>query len=658
MTLSGAKRLNVGIFAHVDAGKTTTTEHILYESGRTRALGSVDAGTAVTDSMDIERQRGISVRAAMTSFTWKNVQINLVDTPGHVDFLSEVERSLRVMDSAVLIISAVEGVQPQTELIWNALRKLKIPTLIFVNKMDRIGADSKRVLEQIRTYLSPDVLPIQLPLGHEQDFYTAVDLWSTDADPDAQQSLFESLAERDESLLESYISGEDISLEQWREYAVNWSKSANIFPLLYGSAAKGIGITTLLDAMVAYLPEAGGDAESPLSGIVFKIERDKSMGRMAFVRLYEGTLRNRDMIINHTQSIQEKVTQIRKVDGGQSEDLGLLMAGDIAAVCGLAHVRIGDVLGVPDSIPAEAKLAIPLLTVRAHWNNEVDYPKVVQALQELSDEDPLLDVQWLQDERELHVKVMGPIQLEILSSVLETRYGLQVTFGKPSVIYKETPKSVGEGYIAYTMPKPCWAVLRFRIEPGPRGSGLQYDAQVRTDDLLLQYQNEVARRVPEALQQGLLGWEVTDLKVTLIEGQHHVWHTHPLDFAVATPMGIMDGLANVGTILLEPILRIRIVVPEENGGRVMNDLVQMRGTFEPPVLQGDRMVIEGYLPVATSIDYPIELSSYTKGRSTFTSFFAGYEECPSDVVAERTRRGVNPLDQSKYILSVRKALLG
>ena len=288
----------------------------------------------------------------------------------------------------------------------------------------------------------------------------------------------------------------------------------------------------------------------------------------------------------------------------------------------------------------------------------MDYPKVVQAFQELSDEDPLLDVQWLQDERELHVKVMGPIQLEILSSVLETRYGLHVSFGKPSVIYKETPKRTGEGYIAYTMPKPCWAVLRFLIEPGPRGSGLQYDAHVRTDDLLLQYQSEVARRVPEALQQGLLGWEVTDLKVTLIEGQHHVWHTHPLDFAVATPMGIMDGLANVGTTLLEPILRIRIVVPEENGGRVMNDLVQMRGTFDSPVLQGDRMVIEGYLPMATSIDYPIELGSYTKGRSTFTSFFAGYEECPGDVVAERTRRGVNPLDQSKYILSVRKALQG
>jgi len=382
------------------------------------------------------------------------------------------------------------------------------------------------------------------------------------------------------------------------------------------------------------------------------------MGRMAYVRLYEGVMRNRDMIYNHTQQIEEKITQIRKVDGGRSEDIGVLQAGDIAAVCGMTQVRIGDVLGRPDAIPDEARLAVPLLTVQAHWVNESEYPRVVQALLELSDEDPLLDVQWMQDERELHVKVMGPIQLEILTNMLANRYGLQVQFGQPSVIYKETPVQDGEGFIAYTMPKPCWAILHFRIEPGPRGSGLHYEADVRTEKLLLQYQNEVARRVPEALQQGLHGWEVTDLTVKLIDGEHHVWHTHPLDFAVATPMGIMDGLAKVGTQLLEPILQFRVVVPEEFGGRVMNDLILMRGTFEPPNLYGDRMVIEGRVPVATSLDYPMQLGSLTKGRGTIATFFDGYEVCPPDVKAERPRRGVNPLDQSKYILSVRKALQG
>ena len=654
----GMERINVGVFAHVDAGKTTTTEHMLYESGRIRALGSVDSGTALTDSMEVERQRGISVRAALASFAWQGVQINLVDTPGHVDFLSEVERSLRVMDCAVLILSAVEGVQAQSEMIWSALRKLGIPTLIFVNKMDRIGADPAAVLAQARTYLSGDILPVQQPLYKEREYIGSADLWKEDADEEARTELLEALAERDEELLELYMSGGAPDLAVWQEQLTARTASGRIFPLVYGVAAKGLGITALLDAMIRYFPRAGGDAEQPVSGIVYSIQRDKSMGRMAFVRLYEGTLRNRDTVMNYSQDVQAKVTQIRKVEGGRTEDVGALEAGDIAVVYGLSGVRIGDVLGRPDAIPQEAKLAVPLLTVRVFWGADADDHKVIAAFQELADEDPLLDTQWLQEERELHIKVMGPIQLEILDSVLEERFGLKVTFGQPSVIYKETPSRAGEGYIAYLMPKPCWAILRFQIEPGPPGSGLVYESLVRSSDLLPQYQNETARRVPEALQQGLCGWEVTDLKVTLVEGNHHVWHTHPLDFAVATPMGIMDGLARTGTSLLEPVLQVRIVVPEENGGRVMNDLVQMRGTFEPPVLQGERMIIEGRLPLATSLDYPVTLSSYTKGRSTFTSFFAGYEPCPPEVTAERTRRGVNPLDQAKYILSVRKALQG
>lgn len=658
MTHQGIERINVGIFAHVDAGKTTTTEHILYESGRIRALGSVDSGTALTDSMEVERQRGISVRSALASFAWRGVQINLVDTPGHVDFLSEVERSMRVMDCAVLILSAVEGVQAQSEMIWNALRKLGIPTLIFVNKMDRVGADPAAVLAQARTYLSGDIIPVQHPLYREGEYAGAEDLWGAEADEAARTELLEALAERDEELLELYMSGGAEDLVRWKSELAVRAAAGKMFPLVYGVAAKGLGITALLDAMIQYFPRAGGNAEQPVSGIVYNIQRDKSMGRMAFVRLYEGTIRNRDTVMNYTQDVQGKVTQIRKVEGGRTEDVGALEAGDIAVVYGLTGVRIGDVLGQPDAVPQEAKLAVPLLTVRVFWGADTEEHKVIAALQELADEDPLLDAQWLQEERELHIKVMGPIQLEILDSVMQERFGLKVTFGQPSVIYRETPSRAGEGYVAYLMPKPCWAILRFLIEPGSPGSGLVYESLVRSSDLLPQYQNETARRVPEALQQGLRGWEVTDLKVTLVEGNHHVWHTHPLDFAVATPMAIMDGLARTGTSLLEPVLQVRIVVPEENGGRVMNDLVQMRGTFEPPVLQGERMIIEGRLPLATSLDYPVSLSSYTKGRSTFTSFFAGYEPAPPDVTAERSRRGVNPLDQARYILSVRKALQG
>lgn len=652
-------RRNVGIFAHVDAGKTTTTEHLLYHSGRIRALGSVDSGTAQTDSMDVERERGISVRSATTTLTWKETSINLVDTPGHVDFLSEVERSLRVMDGAILIVSAVEGVQSQTEMIWHALQTLRIPTLLYVNKMDRVGADAAKVLRDIEKQLTGMAVPIYAPLGAEDTFRGAENVLIEGASGVPGFDLaaaVEKLSELDEQLLTSYIEGVPIPARDVKAALQRYTRQGQAFPLLVGASSKGLGIRELMEAILDYLPGPSGSAEQPLSAVVFKVERDKSMGRMAYVRLYEGTIRNRDTVLNATRGVEEKVTQIRKIDGRRAEDIGYVAAGDIAAVCGLTQVRIGDVLGRPDAVPPAPRLAVPLLTVQVHAESDAQYPALVAALQELTDEDPLLDLQWLQEERELHVKVMGAIQLEILTSLLASRFGLHARFDQPSVIYKETPSQLGEGFIAYTMPKPCWAILRFRIEPGAPGSGLVYASQVRADQLLVQYQSEVERRVPEALQQGLLGWEVTDLKVTLVEGEHHVWHTHPLDFAVATPMGLMQGLAQTGTTLLEPMLQVRITVPEVYGGKVLSDLVQMRANFDPPQLSGDRFVVEGRLPVATSLDYPVKLSAMSGGRGVITSSFGGYQPSPPDVHAERRRRGVNPLDQSKYILAVRKAL--
>ncbi|WP_127531263.1 elongation factor G [Paenibacillus kobensis] len=650
---------NIGIFAHVDAGKTTTTERLLYQSGRIRTLGSVDEGTAQTDSLEVERERGISVRAAVTRFDWQGVRINVVDTPGHVDFLSEVERSLRVMDGAVLIVSAAEGVQAQTEIIWQALQELRIPTLIYVNKMDRVGADAQAVLSEIRRLLTPDAVPVGAPDGAEESFAGSISLLEPDGveRPEPYWTMLaETVAERDEELLAQYLETGALKPDVLIRAAAQASRQAQLYPVLFGASARGIGIEPLLNAMVGLLPAPAGDANGPVSGVVFKLERDPAMGRVAYVRLYGGTVRNRDTVTNATQNIAEKVTQIRTADSRRSEDVGLLTAGDIAAVYGWGSVRIGDIIGTPELVPGGAVLAVPLLTVQAHWPSDAAYPAVVSALQQLADEDPLLDLQWLQEERELHLKVMGPIQVEVLSQLIRSRFGLDVTFGAPSVIYKETPSSAGEGYVAYLMPKPCWAILRFAIEPAERGSGLHYSSIARRERLLESYQNEVARRVPEALQQGLRGWEVTDLKVTLLEGEHHVWHTHPLDFVIATPMGIMNGLSNVGTQLLEPIVRFRLSVPEEFGGKVMNDLIVMRGEFDPPVLHNGRMELEGLLPVATSLDFPARLGAMTKGRGALSTFFHGYQECPPDVQAQRTRRGVNPLDQAKYILAVRNAL--
>jgi ribosomal protection tetracycline resistance protein len=643
---------NVGIFAHVDAGKTTTTEHILFESGRIRTIGSVDSGTAQTDSLEVERERGISVKAATTAFLWKGVHVNLVDTPGHVDFLSEVERTLRVMDGAVLIVSAVEGVQAQTEIIWHALQTLHIPTVIYINKMDRIGANVLKVMDEITKLLTPLAVPIQTPSGEADQFRGTISIWE-----DGNRNLIsEKLADLDESVMLKFIEGESIEPVELKAKLQQRVQTGEMFPVLFGVSSKGLGVSELMDAIIEYLPAPSGNAEQPVSAVVFKIERDKTMGKLAYVRLYQGTIRNRDIVLNTTQGVEEKITQIRKVDGRKIEDLGVVYAGDIAALCGLAGVRIGDVLGDPNQIPPQPTMAVPLLNVQV-LSSADQHSALVAALQELTEEDPLLDMQWLQEERELHLKVMGSIQLEILTSLLKTRFDLEVTFGPPSVIYMETPAQAGEGYIAYTMPKPCWAILRFRIEPGEPGSGIQFHSQVRAENLLIRYQNEVERRVPEALQQGLLGWEVTDLIITLVEGEHHVWHTHPLDFAVATPMGIMNGLVNTGTTLLEPLLRFRITVPEELGGRILNDLVQMRASFEAPSTISNRLTVEGIIPVATSLDYSVKLGSLTGGRGTMTTFYAGYQPCPPDIQVSRPRRGVNPLDQSKYILSARKALL-
>lgn len=672
-----AKR-NVGIFAHVDAGKTTTTEQMLYLSGAIRSLGSVDTGTTQTDSLEVERERGISVKAAITRFSWRDIAVNLVDTPGHVDFLSEVERSLRVMDGAVLIVSAVEGIQAQTEVIWQALRQLGIPTLLFINKMDRTGADARRVLAEARKFLGGDIVPVQAPVGTEAEFAGAVSLLpagghetggsgrpgvggqgAVDVAEEAAEYrslLAEAVAERDERLLERYLESGDLTTAELAEAMPGLVGQARLTPALFGAANRGIGIAELLDAVVGFLPSPGGDAQGPAAGVVFKLDKDPVMGRIAYVRMYGGSIRNRDAINNHTQGLAEKITQIRRLENGRTEDIGRLDAGDIAAVYGLARARIGDILGSPEGIPGVTRLAVPLLTVQVHWANDADYPAVVAAFTELADEDPLLSLAWIAEQRELHLKVMGPIQIEILTQLVKSRYNLTVSFGAPSVIYKETPKRLAEGFVAYLMPKPCWAILRFVIEPGERGSGLTYAARVRSEDLLERYQHEVERRVPEALQQGLFGWEVTDLKVTLVEGQHHVWHTHPLDFVVATPMAIMDGLTHTEVQLLEPMLRFRLSVPEEFGGKLMNELMLMRTEFDSPVIQGGRMEIEGLLPVATSLDFPARLGSMTKGRGTLSAFFAGYQPCPPDVRAERPRRGVNPLDQAKYILAARSAL--
>ncbi len=650
------KFINTGIVAHVDAGKTSITELFLFKGGAIRSMGSVDKGTSQTDWLPVEIERGISVRSASASIEWQGVHLNIIDTPGHVDFSAEVERSLRALDSAILVISAVEGVQAHTETLWNALRKLNIPILIFINKIDRAGADVATVVQEIKRELTEDALLMQTVSNQEDSRASVTNKFHPALTETAREELTEMLANHDDNLLHKYLNEEPISYDELLLLFKKQFHHGHVFPILAGSAKFDCGIDDLLDFVTTYMPVAGGDVAKPLSGIVYKVEHDSTIGRVASVRLFNGSLKNRDLVMNASQQTEEKVSQIRKLRGQKFEDTGELLAGDCGAICGLTKVRAGDILGTEEDVNEHITLTTPLLTVKILSEKETDFPALVAAMQLLADEDPTIDLLWLQDERELHIKIIGLIQLEILESILLERFNLKVSFDEPTVIYKETPLSSGEGYEEYTMPKPCWAVINFLIEPGPLGSGLHFESKVGVNQIAARYQNEIERTLPKALQQGIHGWEVTDLKITLQGGEHHNIHSRAGDFAIATPMAIMNGLQHIGTQLLEPMLEFTITAPEDTLGKIASQLTLMRAEFGNPELTNGKFILKGKVPVATSLDYPAKLSSITGGKGKFKTAFTGYRPCPLELGKTTPFRGISPLDRAKYILKARKAI--
>ncbi|MCG8410124.1 MAG: TetM/TetW/TetO/TetS family tetracycline resistance ribosomal protection protein [Bacteroidales bacterium] len=645
---------NLGILAHVDAGKTTITENFLYLSGQTKHLGSVDNGTAQTDFLDVERQRGISVRSSNTSFMWSGVKINLIDTPGHVDFSSDVERVIRVLDCAILVISAVEGVQAHTETLWNALQSLKIPTIIFINKIDRVGADTEMVIGEIQKELSPNLVKFSEVINEAGSDARIQSMWNENEQSD---EVIENIANINEDILEKYLNDEPLCFSDLDKALKHAVCKRQLVPILMGSAKNSIGIKQLLDAVISYFPTPKADPNKALSALVYRVTYDKTMGQIAHVKVYNGRIKNRELIRNASQNIEEKVTQVRKLISNKFDDIGEVLAGDIAAICGLQNARTGDILGeYSEALPQDISLRTPLLTVQVVAKNSKDYPALAEALQILSKEDPSLDFEWLRDDKELHVKIMGWIQIEILEKILENRFNIQAKFDDPTVIYKETPSKKGEGFVRYWMPKPCWAIMKFLIEPAERGSGVVYCSAIRVDDVHQKYQNEVERTIPVALKQGIKGWEVTDLKITLIEGEDHQVHSNPGDFVVATPMGIMDGLVNTDTTLLEPLISFKISASEDLLGAITSDITQMRGTFESPEIENGKFILTGILPVSTSLDFPVRLSSCSGGKAKIATRFYAYQECPDELGKTREYKGISPLDTSKWILKARKAL--
>ena len=634
---------NIGVFAHVDAGKTTLSEQLLMHSGAIRRIGSVDAGTAHTDNLPVEQRRGISVKATCVSMEWRGATINLIDTPGHVDFAAEVERSLWALDAAVMVVCAVEGVQPHTETLFQALKEQKISTIFFLNKTDREGADVPRVLAQIKRLLTPDAVLM--------------------ADDDG---VTEFVCAQDDELLERYLSGEEFTADFIRARLTDMTRAAQAYPVYSGSALRDEGVVPLLDAMVDLLPPPESNGEG-LSGVVFASTQDRLLGRGVWVRLYAGSLENRapvtlpagvDPLTGEEKLVQRKITQIRRVDGS---DAGSLTAGEIGVIYGLGDVKVGQVLGDETLLPRRVepgRLRTPLITVQVIPEKPEEMQALRVACEALSAEDPLLQVRYAKALNELQLHVMGTIQLEIIQELLDTRFGMKVSFSKPAVIYKETIAQPASGFVAYTMPKPCWAIMRFEIEPAPRGSGVTFQSTVPVRDILLRYQHQVEQALPLALHQGRLGWEVTDVNITLVDGNHHQFHTHPLDFIVATPWGIQDGLQRGGSTLLEPILETRFLLPPDCVGRVMSDVALMRGEVTHTETDADRVLMTALIPVATSVDYASTLASATSGRGSMSVKLHGYRDCPLELGATSPRRSVDPLDTSKYILAARSALEG
>lgn len=660
---------NIGILAHVDSGKTTLTEQLLYLTGAIRNAGSVDAGTTATDSLSVEKQRGISVRTSTASAEWKGVTINIIDTPGHIDFAGEVERAISALDYAVVIVSAVEGVRAHTENILKSLDAANLPRIIFINKTDRTGADTSRVINELKSISSQSHL-VLTEFADDASDNPKVKMIDGDM---FKFSATEALADICDEAADAFLSDEVLSLKRAEELVRQEISSCRLTPVVFGSAKYSIGIEELADALVKYMPDAKRRKTDDLCGIIFKIEHDKTLGKISHIRLFGGEIANRDEValfapeekitvqsdaveIEAKPPVKEKVSQIKKYCGARSTDTGIIKSGDVAAVCGLPSAKTGHFIGSV-AVSESAKLVNPFLRVKVTPSDSdpLKVPALAAALSELSDEEPYIDARWENGQKEITISTTGRIQLEVLGNLLKERYDLSAEFSPPTVIYKETPSAEGFAKARYTMPKPCWAVVEFLLEPMPRGYGVSYHGRLPSNQCFYRYQSHIRSSFNSCLEQGLYGWEVTDFKCTLIGGEHHTIHTHPLDFFVCTPMAFMNGLSEIGSTILEPLLKIRVTAPEELSGKVFSEIVKMGGEYETPVIRSGIATLEAIVPVATSMNFPERLATLSSGKAVLSQSFYGYRECRDGEEHINPRRGVNPLDRSKWILWARGA---
>jgi ribosomal protection tetracycline resistance protein len=594
------KELNLGIVAHVDAGKTTLTERLLYRAGVIDAVGSVDAGTTQTDSLELERQRGITIRSAVASFALEDVHVNLIDTPGHPDFIAEVERVLSVLDGAVLVISAVEGVQPQTRILMRALQRLRIPTLMFVNKIDRAGAGDERVVQAISERLTPAIVPMGTlrELGTRAAYFTL----SGAEDAEFRARLSEVLAERDDAILAAYVEDESgVPYHRLRQELAAQTKRALVHPVFFGSAITGAGVEPLLAGIAELLPAPHGDPEGPVSGTVFKIERGASGEKIAYVRMFSGTIRTRDRL-QFGPAREGKVTAIAVFERGPAVQRPSVSAGAVARLWGLDEIQIGDRIGETEANRAH-QFPPPTLETVVVPNIPDDKARLRVALAQLAEQDPLIDVRQDDSRQELSISLYGEVQKEVIQATLANDFGLEVTFRETTPIYIERPIGTGEAVeILHAESNPFLATVGLRIDPAPNGSGIDFRLQVdpRTLPLYLyktaeSFAENMGQYVRQTLREGIFGWQVTDCTVTMTDCTYSVPDGPPsrrgplstaADFRKLTPIVVMRALEQAGTVVCEPVVRVSLEIPTDTIGAVMPALARRGAAVETPSLQG------------------------------------------------------------------------
>lgn len=677
------KTRNIGLMAHIDAGKTTTTERILYYTGISYRMGEVDEGTAVMDWMEQEQERGITITSAATTCFWKGHRINIIDTPGHVDFTIEVERSLRVLDGAIAIFCAVGGVEPQSETVWRQADKYRVPRLAFINKMDRTGADFFQVISMIRERLGAKVIPLQIPWGKEESFRGVIDLLQmkaityddqslganfhiADIPPDLgdlareyRELLFENLADLDDNFMENYIQGITPSLPEIQRLIRQGTVKAQIVPVLCGSAFRNKGIQQLLDAVVNYLPspldvppirginpENGQEEErtpwngSPLTALAFKIMSDPYVGQLTFLRLYAGTLTAGATVFNSKQNRRERIGRLLKMHANKREEIKKATAGDIVAAVGLKGTITGDTLCAEDKpIVLEAmEFPEPVISMAIEPQANADQEKLDQSLQKLAVEDPSFHHYLDGETGQRIISGMGELHLEIIVDRLWREFGVAVQVGKPMVAFRETITRAAraEGkFIKQSGGKGQYGHVVLELEPLPAGGKIQFVNAIKGGVIPREYIPAVEKGVREAIENGVLaGYPVVDVKVTLLDGSYHEVDSSELAFKIAGSLGFKEGAKRAHPVLLEPIMAVEVLVPQEYIGDVSGDLIARRGRIINLEMRKGAQRIEARVPLAEMFGYATKLRSQTQGRATYTMSFSHYERVPEAIAAE------------------------